>query len=76
MEDLFNAVAGGEIQGITSELSLAECLVKPIADGNPEARSAYESALRSCPKSAAVELRNVFRNRFVMLPKRPRVHPR
>lgn len=50
LEDLFNAVARGEIQGITSELSLAECLVKPIADGNPEARLAYESALRSSPE--------------------------
>ncbi len=56
LEDLFQAVARGQIQGITSELSLAECLVKPIADGNTEARSAYESALRSSPELAVLPI--------------------
>jgi len=46
---LFDAIEEGKIQGITSELSLAEVLVKPMLENNFELRVAYERLLRHSP---------------------------
>ncbi len=43
---LFDAIAEERLIGVTSELTLAEALVRPIADQKHHARIAYERALR------------------------------
>jgi predicted nucleic acid-binding protein len=45
--ELFRAVSSGELRAVTSELTLAESLVKPFRDGSTERRMAYERFLRS-----------------------------
>jgi predicted nucleic acid-binding protein len=42
---LFDAIQEGEVHGVTSELSQAEILVKPILENNYELRVAYERLL-------------------------------
>lgn len=44
---LFEDIEDGVTQAVTSELSLAEALVKPLADGNAKAVRAFERALQS-----------------------------
>lgn len=41
--DLFTAVEGGNIIVVTSELTLAECLVKPFKDNNKGLEEVYTS---------------------------------
>jgi hypothetical protein len=43
---LFDAIQEGRIHGVTSELSLAEVLVKPMLEDNFELRVAYERLLK------------------------------
>jgi predicted nucleic acid-binding protein len=42
---ILNAVQSGEIAGVTSEVTLAEVLVKPVQLGYAELASAYETML-------------------------------
>lgn len=44
---LFETLDHGELQAITSELTLAEVLVKPLLDRSQEREAAYHRALRS-----------------------------
>lgn len=39
--DLLERMERGDFVGLTSELALSECLVKPIADDNARAQAAY-----------------------------------
>ncbi len=49
LQFLFDAIQEGKIHGVTSELSLAEVLVKPILENNYELRVAYERLLGNSP---------------------------
>lgn len=44
---LFEHIAGTESSAITSELTLAECLVKPFTDQDEQSQLQYESHIRS-----------------------------
>ena len=46
---LFARFDRGELHAVTSELTLAEVLVKPIRDGNAVARDTYTRILQSTP---------------------------
>ncbi len=56
LTDLFQAVDRGEIRIATSELTLAEVLVKPFMDGNAERQAAYQRALRNAPSRSIVPI--------------------
>jgi predicted nucleic acid-binding protein len=45
LETLFDRIDESEIEGVTSELSLAEVLVKPIADGRTDVADIYRKLL-------------------------------
>jgi predicted nucleic acid-binding protein len=45
--DLFTRLARGDFRGVTSELTLAECLVKPMIDQNLTRQTAFHEALVS-----------------------------
>lgn len=47
LEDYFIRVARGEQNAVTSELALAEVLVKPFVDRSRERQRAFEQALRT-----------------------------
>lgn len=47
LEQLFNFVFENELIVVTSELTLAECLVKPIKDGNKKAIDTFTTHIRS-----------------------------
>ena len=47
LNELFEALDAGNLQAITSELTLAEVLVKPLIDKNAKVCSAYENAIQS-----------------------------
>jgi len=47
LNELFEAFDAGNLQAITSELTLAEVLVKPLIDNNVKVCSAYENAIQS-----------------------------
>lgn len=44
---LFRAIDRGEIEGVTSELTLAEALVKPIEEENERQQQIYKETLQS-----------------------------
>ena len=44
---LFRAIDEGRFQAVTSELTLAEALVKPFLDGSEEHRAQYEQAIQN-----------------------------
>jgi predicted nucleic acid-binding protein len=46
---LFETIDRGSLRAVTSELTLAEVLVKPLLDRSRERESAYNQALRSSP---------------------------
>lgn len=46
LTSLFEAIDRGDIQAVTSELTLAEVLVKPLLDRSREREAAYLQALR------------------------------
>ena len=43
--DVFESVDKGEMTAVTSELSLAECLVKPLTEKNATQRTIFEQSL-------------------------------
>lgn len=45
--ELFHAIDRGQFQAVTSELTLAETLVKPITDNDHALRSTYEQAIQT-----------------------------
>ena len=49
LQDLFNAVGRGDFEGWTSELTLAEALVKPLKDGHTALIDAYDTTLQDRP---------------------------
>ena len=53
---ILEAWEGGSHQGITSVLSLAEVLVKPLRDGNKEAADEYRRLLTTFPNLRLVEV--------------------
>jgi predicted nucleic acid-binding protein len=44
---LFEAIDRGQFQAVTSELTLAETLVKPLMDGDVAKQVVYEQAVQS-----------------------------
>ena len=49
LQDLFKAVGRGDFEGFSSELTLAEALVKPLKDGNTALIDAYDTTLQDRP---------------------------
>lgn len=45
LEDVFESVDKGNLSALTSELSLAECLVKPIIDKDLKAQEMFDKTL-------------------------------
>lgn len=56
LKALFARIDSGEITGITSLLTLAECLVKPFADGNTALQRLYAETLQERPSLSVVPL--------------------
>lgn len=56
LTELFTAFDRGDLKAFTSELTLAEVLVKPIADGNAEIQSTYKQVLCSSPALQVVSI--------------------
>lgn len=46
---LFDAIDQGHIHAVTSELTIAEALVKPFLDNSAERQAAYQQALQTSP---------------------------
>jgi predicted nucleic acid-binding protein len=46
LRELFTEIQDGRIKAVTSELTLAEVLVKPLADNKPDVCAAYAAALQ------------------------------
>jgi len=60
LEQLFSKIDSGILYGITSELTLAETLVKPIADNNIVLQKIYEDTIQtSKPLYVAPIARNI-----------------
>jgi predicted nucleic acid-binding protein len=47
LTSLFAAIDEGTIKAVTSELTLAEVLIKPMMDDNAELQTVYKETLRS-----------------------------
>lgn len=47
MTSLFAAIDEGKIKAVTSELTLAEVLIKPMMDNNADLQKVYKETLRS-----------------------------
>lgn len=47
LTELFASIDAGNIRAVTSELTLAEVLVRPLIDGNIERQTTYQQALQS-----------------------------
>jgi predicted nucleic acid-binding protein len=47
LNQLFDNIDAGNLRAFTSELTLAEVLVRPLIDGNIEIQSVYQQALQS-----------------------------
>lgn len=47
LSQLFDNIDSGNFKAFTSELTLAEVLVKPLMDGNLEIQAVYQQALQS-----------------------------
>ncbi len=47
LNQLFDNIDAGNLRAFTSELTLAEVLVRPLIDGNLEIQSVYQQALQS-----------------------------
>lgn len=56
---LFESIEAGKLTAVSSELTLAEALVKPFADGNVEAQTAYQHNLQT---SDAIEFVPIHRD--------------
>jgi len=55
-QTILDAWEGGPHQGITSVLSLAEVLVKPLRDGNKEAADDYRRLLATFPNLRLIDV--------------------
>ena len=49
VQELFGAIDRGDIRAVTSELSLAEALVKPLAEGRTDLQDLYARAIAPAP---------------------------
>ena len=49
LTDLFQSIDQGHLTAVTSELSLAEVLVKPIQNGNASQQDTYKQAISNAP---------------------------
>jgi predicted nucleic acid-binding protein len=49
VSELFAAIDGGKVYAVTSELSLAESLVKPYTDGRADLQAVYTNAIAPAP---------------------------
>ena len=49
LTDLFQSIDQGHLTAVTSELSLAEVLVKPIQNGNASQQETYKQAISNAP---------------------------
>lgn len=47
LTEFFESLDEGSLSAVTSELTLAEVLVRPFMDGNTERQTAYQQALQS-----------------------------
>lgn len=47
LRELFEAIDAGNITAVTSELTLAELLVKPFMDGDPHRQEVYRDTIRN-----------------------------
>ncbi|MEC4817899.1 MAG: hypothetical protein SAK29_32205, partial [Scytonema sp. PMC 1069.18] len=47
LNELFDSIDAGNLKAFTSELTIAEALVKPLIDGNLKIQTAYQQALQS-----------------------------
>lgn len=47
LDEFFGNIDAGELRAFTSELTLAEVLVRPLMDGNLEIQAAYQQALQN-----------------------------
>ncbi len=47
LTELFESIDAGNFRAVTSELTLAEVLVRPLMDGNRERQIAYQHALQT-----------------------------
>ena len=47
LNEFFDSIDAGNLRAFTSELTLAEVLVRPLMDGNLEIQTAYQQALQS-----------------------------
>ena len=56
LADLFEAIDRGDVRAVTSELTLAEVLIKPMLDGNITRQTAYERALRDAPSRRVIPI--------------------
>ncbi len=56
LRGLLEAMDARTITGVTSELTLAECLVKPLADGRADLAGAYEAFVSPGPSREIVPL--------------------
>jgi predicted nucleic acid-binding protein len=56
---LFNSIDAGDLRAFTSEITLAEVLVKPLIDANVEIQTVYQQVLQS---SELLEVIAVSRN--------------
>ncbi len=54
---LFEATERGDIQAVTSELTLAEVLVRPIQNKNRAAQKAYKQAIQNSPHLVVCPMR-------------------
>lgn len=47
LDEFFGSIEAGELRDFTSELTLAEVLVRPLMDGNLEIQAADQQALQN-----------------------------
>jgi predicted nucleic acid-binding protein len=52
-QSVLQLIDSAQATGITSELTLAECLVKPLRDGNSQIAQVYLDAVQNRPSMAA-----------------------
>jgi predicted nucleic acid-binding protein len=56
VDALFAMVDAGQITAVTSEITLAECLVKPFADGDSNLQIRYQAAVSPRPNFSVSSL--------------------
>jgi predicted nucleic acid-binding protein len=77
---LLSSIDAGVMSSLTSEITLAECLVKPFADGNSNLQDRYQAALTNrpgftvAPISRQILIQAAKTSRTLQIPP-PRRHP-